>query len=154
MEGKKQHYWHIMLYYFKKGKNAPEMQKTICAVYGKCTEIDWMHQKWFDKICAGDFSQDDAPCSGRLVEVDSGQIKILIEKDPCYTMQQMAYTLKISALRTENHLYRLGYVNCFDVWVTHKLREKTFLTTFLHAILYLNIIQTLFLKQTVMGSEK
>ena len=24
---KKQHFWHIMLYYFKKGKNATEMQK-------------------------------------------------------------------------------------------------------------------------------
>ena len=29
----KQHFWHIMLY-FKKGKNAIEMQK-ICAVYGE-----------------------------------------------------------------------------------------------------------------------
>ena len=103
---------------------------------------------------AGNFLLDDAPQLVGQFEVDSGQIKILIEKDPCYTMQQMAYTLKISTLRTENHLYRLGYVNCFDVWVTHKLREKTFLTTFLHTILYLNIIQTLFLKQTVMGSEK
>ena len=34
MEENKQHFWHIMLYYFKKGKNATEMQKTVCAVYG------------------------------------------------------------------------------------------------------------------------
>ena len=27
MEEQKQHFWHIMLYYFKKGKNAAEMQK-------------------------------------------------------------------------------------------------------------------------------
>ena len=27
MEEKKQHFWHIMLYYFKKGKSATEMQK-------------------------------------------------------------------------------------------------------------------------------
>ena len=26
------HFWHIMLYYFKKGKNANETQKEICAV--------------------------------------------------------------------------------------------------------------------------
>ena len=32
-----QHFQHIMLYYFKKGKNATEMQKRkkICTVYGK-----------------------------------------------------------------------------------------------------------------------
>ena len=30
-----QHFQHIMLYYFKKGKNATEMQKKICAVYGE-----------------------------------------------------------------------------------------------------------------------
>ena len=30
-----QHFWYIMHYYFKKGKNATEMQKKICAVYGE-----------------------------------------------------------------------------------------------------------------------
>ena len=34
MEGKV-HFWHIMLYNIKKGKNATETQtKKICAVYG------------------------------------------------------------------------------------------------------------------------
>ena len=28
------YFQHIMLYYFKKGKNAAETQKHICAVYG------------------------------------------------------------------------------------------------------------------------
>ena len=35
MEEKKQHFRHIMLYYFKKGKNATETHKKICAVCGK-----------------------------------------------------------------------------------------------------------------------
>ena len=30
-----QHLQHIMLYYFKKGKNATETPKKICAVYGE-----------------------------------------------------------------------------------------------------------------------
>ena len=38
-----------------------------------------MCQKWFAKFCAGDFSLDDAPWSGRPVEVDSDQIKTIIE---------------------------------------------------------------------------
>ena len=35
MEENRQHFWHIMLYYFKKGKNVTEIQKKICAVYGE-----------------------------------------------------------------------------------------------------------------------
>ena len=58
-----------MLYYFKKDKNATEMQKRICAA---C-------QKWFAKFRAGDLSLVDAPGSTRLVEVDSDQIETLIE---------------------------------------------------------------------------
>ena len=36
------HLWHIMFYYFKKGKNATEMQKKICAVYGEGAVSDQM----------------------------------------------------------------------------------------------------------------
>ena len=71
MEGKKQHLQHIMLYYFKKGKNATETQKKICAVYEEGAVTDRTCQKWFVKFRAGDFSLDDAPWLGRPVEVDS-----------------------------------------------------------------------------------
>ena len=33
MKENKHNFWHIMFYYFKKGKNATETQKKICAVY-------------------------------------------------------------------------------------------------------------------------
>ena len=44
-DGKRQHFWHIILYYFKKGKNATEIQIKICAVYGEGAVTDWMYQK-------------------------------------------------------------------------------------------------------------
>ena len=34
-----QYFWHIMLYYFKKGKNATETKK-ICAAYGEGSMTD------------------------------------------------------------------------------------------------------------------
>ena len=40
MEENMQHFQHIMLYYFMKGKNATEMQKRICAVYGEGAVTD------------------------------------------------------------------------------------------------------------------
>ena len=81
MEENKQHFLYIMLYYFKKGKNATEMQKKkVCVVYGQGTVTDQMCQKWFAKFHAGDFLLNSAPQAGRTVEVGSNQIETLIEK--------------------------------------------------------------------------
>ena len=44
MEENKQHFRHIMLYYFKKGKNTTETQKKVCAVYGEGAVTDQMYQ--------------------------------------------------------------------------------------------------------------
>ena len=49
MEENTQHFGHIMFYYFKKGKNATEMQKQIFAMHGGAVN-DWMCQKWFAKF--------------------------------------------------------------------------------------------------------
>ena len=72
------------------------MQEKICAVYGEGAVTDPMCQKWFVKFCAGDFSLDDVPQSGRPVEVDSDHIKTLIENNQCYTTQKIADILKTS----------------------------------------------------------
>ena len=96
MEENMQHFWHIMLYYFKKNKNATEMQKRVCAVYGEGAMTDQTCPKWFAKFGAKDFSVDDVPWLGRPVEVDSDQIETLIETNQCYHIQEIANILKIS----------------------------------------------------------
>ena len=40
MEENKQHFLHIMLYYFKNSKNAIEMQNKICVLYGEGAVTD------------------------------------------------------------------------------------------------------------------
>ena len=70
-----------MLYHSKNGKNATKTQKKLCAAYGEGAVIDQTCQKWFAKFRAGNFSLDDAPQSGRPVEVDSDQIETLIESN-------------------------------------------------------------------------
>ena len=80
-----------MLYYFKKSKSTTEThKKKICAVYREGAVTDQMCQKWFVKFPAGDFSLDNAPWSGRPVEVDSNQIKTLVENN------QMLYYMRDS----------------------------------------------------------
>lgn len=84
-----------MLYYFTKAKNATEMQKKkLCAVYGGGAVTGGTRQKRFAKLCAGDFSLDDAPGLGKPTEVDSNQIKTLIENNQSYATWQIADILK------------------------------------------------------------
>ena len=55
-------------------------EKTKQNRFEQCMEkavTDRMCQNWFAKFHAGDFSLDDAPGSGRPVEVDSDQIETL-----------------------------------------------------------------------------
>ena len=101
-----------------------KFQKKICAVYGEGAVSDRKCQKCFVKFHAGDFPLDEAPRSGRPVEVDSNQIETLIENNQHYTTRQIADILKISKSSVGNHLHHLGYVNHFDVWVPHKLSQK------------------------------
>ena len=50
MEEDTQHFWHIMLYYFKKGKNTTEKPKKICAVYEEGAVTDGTCQELFAKF--------------------------------------------------------------------------------------------------------
>ena len=94
----------------------------------------------------------DAPWSGRPVEVDSDQIETLIENNQRYTTWEI---VTYSKYEYENHLHQPGYVNRFDVWVPHKLREKNLLDhiSACDSLLKCNE-NVLFLKQIVMGDEK
>ena len=144
-----------MLYYFKKGKNANETHKKICAVYGEGAVTDQMCQKWFVKFHDGDFSLDVAPRSGRPVEVDSNQIETFIENNQRYTIWEIANILKISKSSFENHLHQLGYVHRLDVWVPHKLSKKNLLDHISACDSLLKGNENVpFLKQIVTGNEK
>ena len=51
MEKDMQHFWHIMLYYFKKGKNTTETKKVkVSAVYGEGAVTCQTCQTWFGKF--------------------------------------------------------------------------------------------------------
>ena len=64
-----------MLVISRKVKMQLKRKKKVCAEYGEGAVTDQMCQKWFAKFRAGDFLLEDAPWSGRPVEVDSEQIE-------------------------------------------------------------------------------
>ena len=93
-------------------------------MYGEGAVTDQTCQKQFAKFCAGDFLLDDAPWSGRWVEVDSGQIQTLIENNHCYTTQEIADILKIS--KSIKLLVKINNVSFMEntkrtFWPTHRI---------------------------------
>lgn len=155
MSENKVHFRHILLYYFKKGKRAAEAHRKICGVYGDDALTERAAQKWFAKFRSGDTSLEDGPRSGRPTEVDSNDIKALVEQDRTIKVREIAETLKIGYGTVQRHLQQLGYVSRLDVWVPHKLTEMNLANR-------ISICNSLlkrhesdpFLKRIVTGDEK
>lgn len=155
MERSNEHFRHILLFYFRKGKKAADVHKKICAVYGDDCLTERTCQNWFKKFRSGDFSLKDEQRSGRPTEVDDDQIKILIEDDRHITVRDIAKRLNVSHTTIENHLKCLGLFKKLDIWVPHELKE-------VHLTQRINICDMHlkrneidpFLKRIVTGDEK
>ena len=71
MEEQDAHFRHILSYYFRKGKNASQAYKKLCAVYGNEALTERKCQNWFAKFRSGDFSLKNP------AEVDETHIEAL-----------------------------------------------------------------------------
>ena len=60
---------HVLLYYFRKGKNAEQARKKFYDVYGEESLTERQCQNWFSRFRSGDFDLKDASRSGRPTEV-------------------------------------------------------------------------------------
>ena len=101
MENQKEHYRRILLFYFRKGKNASQAHEKLCAVYGDEALKKGQCQNWFDKFRSGDFSLEDEKRSGRPVEVEDDLIEAIIDSDRHSTMRlQRSFMYHIHALKT------------------------------------------------------
>ena len=115
------HFPQILLYYFRKGKNAVQAQKKLYDVYGGKSLTECKCQNWFARFRSGDFDLKDAPRFGRPTEVDDDKMKAMIENNRRSTTREIAVKLSISHTCFERHLKQLGYVNKLDIWIPHKL---------------------------------
>ncbi|KAL1122903.1 hypothetical protein AAG570_003228 [Ranatra chinensis] len=101
---------------FLKGKKAAETCRKICDVYEKDAAAERVCHKWFSRFRSGNFSVQDAPRSCRPTEINSDEVKEMVDTNPRYTTRQIAYILEISKSSVENHPHQLGYVSRLDVW--------------------------------------
>lgn len=124
MERKNQHFRHILLSYFRKGKKASEAHRALCKVYGDECLTERTCQNWFKKFRSGNFSVKDDQRSGRPTEVNNDQIKDIIEADHHITVREIAERLHVSHTTIKNRLKCLGFVKKLDTWVPNELKES------------------------------
>ncbi|GFY23755.1 mariner Mos1 transposase [Trichonephila clavipes] len=89
MERDKQHFRHILLFYYRKGKNAVQAGKKLTDVYGEGVLTVRQCQNWCVKFRSGDFDVEDAPRSGRPVEADKDVIKALVNANRRITTHEI-----------------------------------------------------------------
>ncbi|EZA46977.1 Histone-lysine N-methyltransferase SETMAR [Ooceraea biroi] len=123
MENQKQHFPHILFYYFRKGKNAVQAHKKLSDVYGEDALKLRQCQNSFTKFRSRDFNVKDAPRSGRPIEIHDDKMKALIDSNRRLTTREITENLNISKSSVENHSKRLGYISKLDIWVPHELKE-------------------------------
>ncbi|KOX74646.1 Histone-lysine N-methyltransferase SETMAR [Melipona quadrifasciata] len=147
MEENKVHFRHLMLFFYRKGKNATQAANKICAVYGEGAVAE--------RFKAGDFNLKDQERPDRPSTKDEDQIKTLIENNPRYTTRKLAEMLNMSKSTIHEHFVKLGYINRFDIWVPHDLTEKNLMDCIsICDSLYKRNEETPFLKQVVTEDEK
>ncbi|KOC61115.1 Histone-lysine N-methyltransferase SETMAR [Habropoda laboriosa] len=111
MENQQEHFRHIILFYFKKGKNTSEASKEICEVYRENVIEECVCQKWFARFRSGDFSLHDSPRSGQPQQTDNEQIK---NNRRC-TTREVAQELQVSKTTVENPHELSGQPNTYCV---------------------------------------
>ena len=123
MEDQNFHYRHILLFYFKKGKNASQVFNKLCYVYGHDAVSLRSCQRWFEKFRSGNFSVKDSSRTSRPTEINTDKIKVLLNENPYLTARDIAEDLQISHTSVLNHIRKIGYVNRLDAWVPYALTE-------------------------------
>jgi len=99
---------YVMLFYYKKGKNAAQTCRKICEVYGADAVSERRTQEWFVRFRSGNFDVKDRLRSDRPVTEKIDEILQLTEQDRHVSCQEIANTLRINHVTVWNHLKKAG----------------------------------------------
>ena len=75
----------VFLFEFRMGRKAVETTRNVNNTFGPGTANKCTVQWWFKKFYKGDESFEDEEHSGRPLEVDNDQLRVIIKADPLTT---------------------------------------------------------------------
>ena len=122
MKELKVHIPHVM-WDFNNNKNATEIAKKICSVYGKRVIIDLQVRNWFSKFRFNDTSLRDEPSPGRSSDLDQNALRELVECN-LQSTQELSLDFNIFQSAIYCHWKKIAKVRKPDVWFPNTLSEK------------------------------
>ncbi|GFW49083.1 histone-lysine N-methyltransferase SETMAR [Trichonephila clavipes] len=114
MESDKHYFRHILMSYYRKGKNAVQARKKLTNVFGEGVCTVRQCQNWFAKFRSSNFDVEDEPHSGRPVEADKDAIKELVDANR--QTREIGLRLNLSNSTVYDHLKGMGLSSKLDVW--------------------------------------
>ena len=121
----KKQIWSTFLLKFKMGCKAVETTCNISNAFGPGTANEYTVQRWFKKFCKGDESLEDEKYSAQPLEVDSDQLRAIIEADPLISTWAVT-EVNIGHSMVVRHLKQIGKVEKLAKRVPHELIKKSF----------------------------
>lgn len=150
MESKKLQFRHILLFYYRKSKNAVQARNKLTDLYGEDVSTVRQCQNWFAKFRPVNFDVKGAPRSGRPVKTDKDTIKALVDAN-----RRITTFICLSNSTVFDHLKGLGLTSKLDIWVSLILTERNL---YCHVdvcdSLFKRHENDLFLKRIITGDEK
>lgn len=120
----------ILLFEFKVGSKVAQTTRNINNSFGRGTANKGKVQWWFNKFCKEDKSlENEKRCSGWPSEVDSDQLRAILETDPL-TTKEVVKQLSIDHSVIIRHLKQIGNVKKLNKQVPHELTENQKLIVF------------------------
>ena len=106
---------HVMLFHYRKGYNASQTCREICAVYGEDAVTVRTVRNWFERFRGGNLNAKDLPRSGRSLTEKADEILQLIAIDRHASCSDIADALGINHQTVWNHFKKAGYTKKLDV---------------------------------------
>jgi len=107
MDASKEKIYHILQFFFDKGKNASQAAENVNSVFGPDTVTANHAQFWFCLFCSGNFDVKDAR-SGRPIVENGDKIMEIVESDRHVSTVSIAQGLNIAQKTVWNHLNKAG----------------------------------------------
>lgn len=108
---------YLVVFLLKKGSNATQVSKKQFVMYETRTKM--LHRNASAKNGLQNFvlviSMLKEPRSGRPVEIDSDEMKALVDENRRYATRDVAKISNVSKSSVANHLEAFGYVGKLDV---------------------------------------
>ena len=120
----KEHFRHLLLFYFNRDVSAAEAARNIREVYGEDAMGDSTSRKWFSRFKDENFDLNDAPRAGRTSGFDEERLSALIHDCPRYSTRELADIMECDHSTIVRHLSSMGKVQKLGAWVPHSLSEN------------------------------